>query len=123
MAFSTKYTSSFDVLEGPARVLATYTIVFKKDGYSGSVIDLQTMGGRPLMAKIVNSKDSIVGIQEKKLDIEILDESDLSELQKAKPKEWRVIVTKTVGSTTFTDFEGWLVPTNNATDYVDGKLS
>lgn len=120
MGLNTKYTASFDTKEGVNGILATYTIVFKVEGFSGSVITFDNLGGKPIEARITNSQDKFWGINEKKVRIELLDNRDLTELQTAKPKEWKVEITKTVGSTTTLDFEGWLIPTNDATDYVDG---
>lgn len=121
MAYGTKYSLAYDVLESPSRDLATYLLTFELDGYSGSLIPLRKGGASPVVAKIKNSQDSIIGIREKSLSIEILEDIDLSELQRAKPKQWKVTHSKTVGSTTTVDFKGWLVPTNSGTEYVDGK--
>lgn len=76
MAFAIKYTSSFDVVERPQMVSATYLLTFSKEGYTGSPIELKVFGSNSVVAKISN--DSLFGISSKKLDIEILDYIDLS---------------------------------------------
>jgi hypothetical protein len=118
MAFAIKYTSSFDVVERPQMVSATYLLTFSKEGYTGSPIELKVFGSNSVVAKISN--DSLLGISSKKLDINILDDIDLSELQKAYPKQWKVEFFKTVGTTTTSEFVGWLMPTSSQTDYEDG---
>lgn len=118
MAFGIKYSSAFDVVERPQGVLATYSINFSKDGYLGAVVPLRFFGSKAVVAKISN--DSTLGICSKKLDIEILENIDLSELQKANPREWKVDFYKTVASVTTLEFSGWLIPTSAQTDYVDG---
>lgn len=118
MAFSVKYSSAFEVVERPQGILATYSMTFSKDGYSGAVVPLRFFGSKAVVAKISN--DSTLGICSKKLDIEILENIDLSELQKANPREWKVDFYKTVASVTTLEFSGWLIPTSAQTDYVDG---
>jgi hypothetical protein len=120
MALNTKYTLTFDVLETPAKVLATYVVYFKKEGYVGIITAFTDAEENGLRSKITNSNDSIIGINEKKIEIGVLTAVDVSELQTTKPKEWKIEITKTVGTTVTSDFEGWLIPTNNATDYEDG---
>lgn len=120
MALNTKYTLTFDVLETPAKVLATYVVYFKKEGYTGGITAFMDAEENGLRSKITNLNDSIIGINEKKIEIGILTAVDVSELQTTKPKEWKIEITKTVGTTITSDFEGWLIPTNNATDYEDG---
>jgi hypothetical protein len=119
MAFNTKYTAAFTELVGPSRVLTDYAIYFKKDGYSGAVTEL-TFGGDALTAKIINNEDSFLGIKEKKISISFLSDLDLSELQLAKPNEWKVEIISTVNFTISTNFVGYLNPTTGQTDYVDG---
>lgn len=121
MAYGTKYNLVYDVLESPSKDLVSYRLTFELDGYTGAMIPLLYGGASPVIAKIRNSQDSTIGIKEKQLHIEVLEDIDLSELQRAKPKEWKVTHYKTIGNTTTVDFKGWLVPTNNGTEYVDGK--
>lgn len=118
MAFGIKYSSSFDVVERPQGITATYSLTFSKEGYTGSIVPLRFFGSNSVVSKISN--DSIVGISTKRLDIEILEDIDLSELQIAYPREWKVQFYKTVGSTTTLEFAGWLMPTAAQTNYKDG---
>ena len=119
MAFTTKYTAAFTQLVGPSKVVTNYNVYFKKDGYSGAVTEL-LFSGDALKGKIVNSEDSTTGIKEKKISIAFLSALDLTDLQLAKTKEWKVEITSTVGGTISDDFIGYLTPTTAQTDYVDG---
>ncbi|GAB3511712.1 hypothetical protein [Emticicia fontis] len=123
MAFATKYRVSFKTLEGPSKVPAIYTLVFKKDGYAGIITDLPDMGAGNVTAKINNSQDEYIGIRDKTLSIDILTSSDLSELLVANPKEWLVEIEKTVGPATTLDFRGYLQVSKDSTPYQDGRIN
>ena len=122
MAYGTKYIGNFSVQEGVSRTLANYVVEFKKNGYVGLPLYI-VMGGNALSENISNPSNSFIGIKEKTLSIGFVTDFDLSELLVADLTDWKVSVFKTVGTSNYDIFSGFLLPSKSATDYEDGAIN